>query len=125
MALWLAALCLLLTGLTLYFLFGLKMLRALGMASVLVGNIAVISVLVLVAVVLSPLGREFPGSCETFGDLVKLFLARNYGKLAARHGMSSKAEAAQSLLQLIASETGSDVGKLSSETIFPRGLHIY
>jgi hypothetical protein len=123
--LWLVTLWLLLTGSTLYFLFGLKMLGALGVASVLVGIIAVLSVLVLVAVVLSPLGREFPGSSKTFGDLVKLFLARNYGKLAARHGMSSKAEAAQSLLQLIASETCSDVDELSSETPFPDGLHIY
>jgi hypothetical protein len=123
--LWLVAVWLLLTGLMLYFLFGLKMLRMLGTASMLVGSIAFVSALVLVAVVLSPLGREFPGSCETFGDLLKLFLARNYGKLAARHGMASKAESAQSLLQLIASETCSDVGKLSSATPFPDGLHIY
>ena len=123
--LWLVALWLLLTGSTLHFLFGLKILRALGVASVSLGIIASVSVLVLMAVVLSPLGREFPGSCKTLGDLVKLFLARNYGKLAAQHGMSSKAEAAQSLLQLIASETGSDVDKLSLETAFPQGLHIY
>jgi hypothetical protein len=123
--LWLVALWLLLTGSTLYLLFGLKMLRALGVASVLFGIIAPVSVTVLMAVVLNPLGREFPGSFNTLGNLVQLFLARNYGKLAARHGMSSKTEAAQSLLQLIASETGSDVDKLSLETPFPQGLHIY
>jgi hypothetical protein len=123
--LWLVAVWLLWTGSTLYFVFGLKMLTALGVPSMLLAIIAAVSVLVLMAVVLSPLGREFPGSCKTFGDLVKLFLARNYGKLAARHGMSSKAEATQSLLQLIGSETGSDVDKLSLETPFPQGLHIY
>jgi hypothetical protein len=123
--LWLVATWMLLTGLVLYFLFGLRMLWMLGTASMLIGGIAFVSVLALVAVVLGPLGRSFPGGCKNFGDLVKLFLARNYGKLAARHGMSSKSEAAQSLLQLIASETCSDVGKLSSETPFPDGLHIY
>jgi hypothetical protein len=92
---------------------------------VLLGIIAAISIMVLTAVVLSPSGREFPGSSKTFGNLVQLFLARNYRKLAARHGMSSKTEAAQSLLQLIASEIGSDVGKLYLETPFPQGLHIY
>jgi hypothetical protein len=123
--LWLVAVWLLLTGSTLYLLFGLKMLTTLGVSSVLLAIIAAVSVLVLMAVVLGPLGLEIPGSCKTFGDLVKLFLARNYGKPAARHGMSSKAEATQSLLQLIASETGSEVNKLSLETPFPQGLHIY
>jgi hypothetical protein len=123
--LWLVALWLVLTASTLYFLFGLRVLRSLGIASVLLGIIAAISIMVLTAVVLSPLGREFPGSSKTFGNVVQLFLARNYGKLAERHGMSSKTEAAQSLLQLIASEIGSDVCKLSLETPFPQGLHIY
>jgi hypothetical protein len=123
--LWLVAVWLVLTASTLYFLFGLRVLRSLGVASVLLGIIAAISIMVLTAVVLSPSGREFPGSSKTFGNLVQLFLARNYRKLAARHGMSSKTEAAQSLLQLIASEIGSDVGKLSLETPFPQGLHIY
>jgi hypothetical protein len=124
--LWLVALGLLLTGSAVYFLLGLKMLRALGAASALVGIITFISVLVLVAVILSPLGREFPRSCETFGDVVKLALARNYGKLASRYGMSSKEESVQSLLlQLVAAEIGADVDKLSSDTLFPEGLHIY
>jgi hypothetical protein len=123
---WLVALWLLLTASTLYFLFGLKALRApLGASSVLVGVIGIISVLVLVAVVLSPLGREFPRSCETFGDLTKLALARNYENVAARHGMSSEKEVVQLLLQLVAAETAADVEKLSSETLFPEGLHIY
>jgi len=122
---WLLAFGLLLAGATLYFLFGLKMLRTLGAASALVGVIGFISVFVLVAVILNPLGRGFPRSCETFGDLVKLALARNYGKMAARHGMSSEKEVVQSLLQLVAAETAADVEKLSRDTLFPEGLHIY
>ena len=79
----------------------------------LLGIIASVAVMALMAVVLSPLGREFSGSCKTFGNLVQLFLARNYGKLGARHGMSSNAKAAQSVFQVIASETGTEVAQLS------------
>lgn len=85
--------------------FWVRVPRALGVAPVLLGIIASVAVMVLMAVVPSPLGREFSGRCKTFGNLVQLFLARNYGKLGARHGMSSNAEAAQSLFQVIASET--------------------
>lgn len=123
--LWLLAFGLLLAGATLYFLFGLKMLKTLGAASTLVGVIGFISVFVLVAVILNPLGRGFPRSCETFGDLVKLALAHNYGKMAARHGMSSEKEVVQSLLQLVTAETAADVEKPSPDTLFPEGLHIY
>ena len=122
---WLLVLGLLLAGATLYFLFGLKMLGTLGAASALVGVIGFVSVFVLVAVILNPLGRGFPRSCETFGDLVKLALARNYGKMAARHGMSSEKEAVQSLLQLVAAETAADIEKLSPDSLFPEGLKIY
>jgi len=122
---WLLALGLLLAGATLYFLFGLKMLRTLGAASALVGVIGFVSVFVLVAVILNPLGRGFPRNCETFGDLVKLALARNYGKMAARHGMSSEKEVVQSLLRLVAAETAADIEKLSPDTLFPEGLKIY
>jgi plasmid stability protein len=57
--------------------------------------------------------------------LAKLVLARNYGKVAARHGVSSEKEVIQSLLQLVAAETAADVEKLSSDTLFPEDLHIY
>jgi hypothetical protein len=122
---WLLALSLLLVGSVLYFLFGPKMLGALGAASVLLGIIAVISVWIPILVVLNPLARQFPRSCETFGDLVKLALARNYAKIAATHGAASEKEVVQSLLQLIAAETAADVEKLSPDTLFPEGLHIY
>jgi hypothetical protein len=123
--LWLLALGLLLAAATLYFLFGLKMLRTLGAASAPVGVIGFVSVFVLVAVILNPLGRGFPRNCETFGDLVKLALARNYGKMAATQGMSSDKEVVQSLLQLVAAETAADIEKLSPDTLFPEGLQIY
>jgi hypothetical protein len=117
---------LLLTALAAYLLLGLSMLTALGAASGVVGIITFISVLVLLAVILSPLGREFPRSCDTFGDLVKLALARNYGKIASRYGMSSQEESVQSLLlQLIAAEVSADVDELSSDTRFTEGLRIY
>jgi hypothetical protein len=122
---WLSALWLFLAGTTLYVLFGSKMLRTLGAASVVAGAIGVVSVLVLVAVILNPLGRGFPRNCETFGELVRVALAHNYGKMAARHGMSSETEVVQSLLQLVAAETATDIEKLSPDTLFPEGLKIY
>jgi hypothetical protein len=102
---WLLALSLLIVGFVLYFLFGPKMLGALGAESILLGIIALLSVLVLIIVVLSPLARQFPRGCETFGDLAKLTLARNYAKVAVNHGVTSEKEVSQSLLWLIASET--------------------
>jgi hypothetical protein len=108
-----------------YLLFEWKALRTLGAASALVGIVSFIAVSVLAAAILSPFGRGFPRSCETFGDLVKLALARNYGQVAATHGMSSEKELAKSLLQLIAAEISLDADKLSPETLFPEDLHIY
>jgi hypothetical protein len=123
--LWLVALWLLLMGLTLYFLFGSGMFKIFGAASVLVGIIGPISILCFTAVILNPLGRHFPRSCETFGHLVKLALARNYGMIAAQRGISSEGEVAQLVLQLIAAELAVDVEKISGDTYFPEGLHIY
>lgn len=94
-------------------------------ASVLVGIVGFISVLVLVCVVLNPLAREFPRGCATFGDLTKLVLARNYGNIAAKGGGSSENELMQALLQLVAAETAGDFQKLSSNTRFPEDLGIY
>jgi hypothetical protein len=110
----------LLAGATLYVLLGSKMLRTFG-----VGVIGVVSVLVLMPIILNPLGRGFPRNCKTFGDLVKLALARNYGKMAATHGMTSEKKVVQSLLLLVAAETATDIEKLSPDTLFPEGLKIY
>jgi len=121
---WLLALWLFLAGATLYVVFGLKMLRTSGAASALVGVIAVVYVLLLI-VILNPLGRGFPRNCENFGDLVKLAVARNYGKMAVTHGMSSEKNAVHSLLLLVAAETGTDINRLSPDTLFPEGLKIY
>ena len=117
---WLLALWLFLAGATLYVLLGSKMLRTFG-----VGVIGVVSVLVLMPIILNPLGRGFPRNCKTFGDLVKLALARNYGKMAATHGMTSEKKVVHSLLLLVAAETATDIEKLSPDTLFPEGLKIY
>lgn len=122
---WLLGIALVFTGSTLYFLFSLKLLRAIGSASVLVGIVGFIALLVPVCLALNPLAREFPRGCVTLGDLTKLVLARNYGKLAARHGMSSQKEIIHSLLVLVAEETATDIVKLSSDTHFPEDLGIY
>jgi len=121
----LLALALLLAGSMVYLLLPLRTLSTLPATSALVGIVGFISVFVLVTIILNPLGREFPRGCETFGDFVKLTLARNYERLAPNHGMSSEKEVLQSLLQLIAAEVSSDVNGLSSNTLFPEGLHIY
>jgi hypothetical protein len=123
--LWLVALWLLLTGLALYFLFDWRMFKMLGAASAFVGIIGTISILWLTGVILNPLARRLPRSCETFGDLVKLALARNYGKITAKHGISSERDVARLVLQLIAAEIAVDVEKLSVDTNFPEGLNIY
>ena len=74
--------------------------------------------------VIKPLARSFPRSCETLGDLAKLTLARNYGKIAARCGKSSEQELLASLCLLLAAATPSDTGNISPETRFPEGLGI-
>lgn len=122
--LWLVALSLLIVGLVLA-LPGLARLGSFGSASVLLKIVAAICVWVPVLVLLSPLARTFPRSCETFGDLVKLTLARNYAKIASEHGASFEREVLQALRQLIAAEEGIDVKEISAETLFPEGLHIY
>jgi hypothetical protein len=123
--LWLVALWLLLAGLAFYFLFASRMFETFGAASLLVGIVGPISILWFTGVILSPLGRHFPRSCKTFGDLVKLGLARNYGKIAAKHGISSERDVAQLVFQLISAEIAVDVEKLSVDTYFPEGLRIY
>jgi hypothetical protein len=123
--LWLVALGLLIVGLTLYFLFGSGMVKIFGAASVLIDTIGAVSILYFTAMILNPLGRHFPRNCNTFGDLVKLALARNYGKIAAQHGISSEREVIQLVLQLIATELAVDIEKISRDTYFPEGLHIY
>jgi hypothetical protein len=84
-----------------------------------------IMTLVLVSYLLRPLCRAFPRSCDTFGDLVRLALARNYGAIAAQNGTSSETEALQALRQLIAAEISIDVNRVRPETRFPEGLNIY
>lgn len=86
---------------------------------------AALSLWIVVLVLLSPLAREFPSGCETFGDLTKLTLARNYGKISAEYGVSSEQEVFLLLRQLIAAEEELDIRKVTPETLFPKGLNIY
>jgi hypothetical protein len=79
----------------------------------------------VVLTLLSPLAREFPSGCETFGDLTKLTLARNYGRISAEYGVSSEQDVLGLLRQLIAAEMGLDFRKVTPETPFPEGLNIY
>ena len=122
---WLLVIALLLAGSIPFCLFRIKASEWLGVASVPLGIVAVLTVLVLVFRILGPLARQLPRSCETFGDLATHALARNYNKLAVKYGTSSEKEVSQSLLRLAAVETGIDVSKLSRETRFPEELGIY
>jgi len=122
---WLLGIALVLTGSALYFLFSFKMLSAMGSISGLIGVFAFIAVLAVACMVLNPLARQFPRGCATFGDLTRLLLARNYGKVVGRHGLSPRKEVIQSLLVVVAEETATAVERLSSDTRFPEDLGIY
>ena len=80
--------------------------------------------LILVMYLLSPLYRAFP-SCETFGDLVRLALARNYQAITAQHGGAPEKEVLRVLRQLMAAEIGTDVSEISPAARFPEDLNIY
>jgi hypothetical protein len=94
---------------------------AAGVLTVLGGFLALAFLLKLLA----PLARHFPRSCESFGDLVKLTLARNYAGIASEYGVSSKREVLLLLRQLIAAEESIDVEEILPDTLFPEGLKIY
>jgi hypothetical protein len=122
---WLLVLWFFLTALTLFALLTSTMLRTLGSASALIEAISILAVLVLFALALSPLARDFPRNCKNFGDLEKLALSRNYGNIAKAHGLTSEETVVHALLVLVAAETSIDSKKLSLETLFPEGLNIY
>jgi hypothetical protein len=92
-----------------------------GVLTVLGGFLALAFLLKLLA----PLARHFPRSCESFGDLVKLTLARNYAGIASEYGVSSKREVLLLLRQLIVAEESIDVEEILPDTLFPEGLKIY
>jgi hypothetical protein len=94
---------------------------AAGVLTVLGGFLALAFLLKLLA----PLARHFPRSCESFGDLVKLTLARNYAGIASEYGVSSEREVLLLLRQLIAAEESIDVEEILPDTLFPEGLKIY
>ena len=92
-----------------------------GLFTVLGGFLALAFLLKLSA----PLARNFPRSCESFGDLVKLTLSRNYAGIASEYGVSSEREVLLLLRQLIAAEEGIDVQEILPDTLFSEGLEIY
>lgn len=67
---------------------------------------------------LTPLARAFPKSCETFGDLAKLTLGRNYGKISSEQGgWSGEREILLVLRQLIAAEISVAIADLEPGTL--------
>jgi hypothetical protein len=73
---------------------------------------------------LVPFARAFPRSCDTFGDLVRLALARNYAVFASQYGASSEEQILLLLRQLIAGVVSIDVKDIKPETRIPQGLNI-
>jgi hypothetical protein len=71
----------------------------------------------------TPLARELPRGCETFGDLVKAVLARNFATLATQHG-ASEGEIASLLCQLIAVEVGVNSDEITLDIRVPGDLDI-
>jgi hypothetical protein len=65
---------------------------------------------------LTPLARTLPHGCKTFGDFVRLVLARNYSSFASKYGGSSENEIVRLLRQLIAAELAIDPSEIDSET---------
>jgi hypothetical protein len=72
-----------------------------------------------------PLARSLPSNSETFGDLAKAVLAKNYAAFATRNAGSSEEDVLSSLRTLIASETGISLYKVLPETRIPADLNIY
>jgi hypothetical protein len=125
--LWLVALSLAMVGavFTLPPLGWARLVPFAGSASGLVTLVGAICVWVLLLKLLAPLARTFPRSCDSFGDFVKLVLARNYAKIASEHGRSSEREVLLILSQLVAAEESIDVEEIGPNTLFPEGLKIY
>jgi hypothetical protein len=88
-----------------------------GKASPLVVILGALFLWAVLLRLLAPLARTFPRSCGTFGDLTKLTLGRNYGKISSeRGGWSSEREILLVLRQLIAAETNIAVDNFLPET---------
>jgi hypothetical protein len=73
---------------------------------------------------LQPLTTQFPEKCESVGDLVKVIVSRNYGRLIERSGGWNEKELGNALRDLIADETLIEPDNITPETAFPDGLHI-
>lgn len=95
--------------------------RAIGLIEVIAGSFGAWLCLILLLI---PLARGFPRSCDTFGDLVRLTLARNYATFATQYGAVSDNQILTLLTHLIAAETNIDIKEVTPETRIPQGLNI-
>jgi hypothetical protein len=122
--LWLVALSFVIVG-AVFALGWARLVSLVGSASWLFTLFGAFCAWVLLLKLLAPFARTFPRSCKTFGDLIKLLLARNYAQIASMHGGSSQREVLLVLRQLVAAEESIDVEEVVSNTLFPEGLKIY
>jgi hypothetical protein len=114
---WVIAASIIITG----FVFWAEWSQLVALTGKALGLAVAFGALFLWAVVLrllAPLARTFPRSCETFGELAKLTLGRNYGKISSeRGGWSSEREILLVLRQLIAAETSVAIDDLEPGTL--------
>jgi hypothetical protein len=92
---------------------GLETILGLGFVGIAIGSF-VLWICALLG--LFPLARNFPRSCETCGDLVRLVLARNYSSFASQYGGSSVNEIVGLLRQLMAAELGIGLSEITPDT---------
>lgn len=91
------------------------------------GTLFFVSMILLLPTIMLciPFARAFPSGCTTIGDLTRAVLAQNHAAFAARNTGSSLSDVQDSLLLLIALETGLTVDEISLATRIPSDLNIY
>jgi acyl carrier protein len=70
---------------------------------------------------LRPLATQFPTNCDSVGDLVRLIVATNYGRMAKRVGGWNDQEVWITLRDLIADAISVEPDQITPETSFPVG----
>jgi hypothetical protein len=71
------------------------------------------------------LARAFPSNCATVGDLAKALSARNFAQFAMSNVGSSYTDLQETLILLIAMETGLNRNEVLPSTRIPSGISIY